>query len=131
MEMSIQIKSIQIKTNWPTFALFIVVAIVVSALVGFIAWLVKAEYVVLLSVAVTVCVLLIGLLLYLIQSGTEIAKKALELEIELVKKEAADAKRKEEDKKYEDAAQKNREHEIKLAEIASAVRVEVTNVRLL
>lgn len=131
MEMSIQIKSIQIKTNWPTFALFIVVAIVVSALVGFIAWLVKAEYVVLLSVAVTVCVLLIGLLLYLIQAGTEIAKKALELEIELVKKEAADAKRKEEDKKYEDAAQKNREHEIKLAEIASAVRVEVTNVRLL
>ena len=119
--------SVQIKTNWPTVWIFTVAVVPI----GVVLYLVKEVTVELFLVVVAVCVLLICLLLYLIQSGTEIAKKALELEVELAKKEAEDAKRKEEDKKSEDAAQKNREHEIKLAEITSAVRVEVTNVRLL
>ena len=125
---SIMEMSVKIKTNWPTFSLFIVVGIVVGGLSGVIAWLVKTEYVDTVLIMATVYVLLISLLLYLIQSGTEIAKKALELEIELEKNKADDARRKEEDKKYEEATQKKREHEIKLAEIANTIKVEVSYV---
>lgn len=120
--------SVTIKTNWPTFMLFAIVSVLVGGVVYMAKNLMQLESTDILLVILALCLLLISLLLYLIQSGTEIAKKTLELEIELEKKKAEDARRKEEERKCDDAEQKKREHEIKLAGIESTIKVEVSNV---
>ena len=122
--------SVQLKTNWASFWLIVVVL----ATVGIVAYsakqLAQLDCVDILFAFFALCLLLICLLFYFVQSGAEIAKKALELNIELEKKNAADAKRREEDKKCDEASKRNQEQELNPAKIerAMTIRVEVGHV---
>ena len=65
--------------------------------------------------------------LYIFPKILEFATKN-ELEIELTKKESEVARYKYEDEKCDEAAKKNREHEIEVAKISSTIKLEVHNV---
>ena len=123
--------SVKIKTAWPTFliaaspaGLFCVVLFLAKSLC-------EAGLIDILMIAIAMNVLFLLLVLYIFQCGTEVAKKALDLQIELEKRKSEDESRAEEDKKCEEAEKEQREHELKLAQLASTIKVEVSNVRLL
>ena len=61
----------------------------------------------------------------------EVAKKALDFQIEWEKRKSEEERRAAEDKKCEEAEKEQRDHEIQLAQLASTIKVEVSNVRLL
>ena len=120
--------SIEVKPVWHIACLLIVCMISSSALCVVAVINSEVPDVVLLSVVIFINAFAFLVALYFVKSQTEIAKKALELNVEFMKKETEEVKRNAEDKKYDEADSKRMEHEEKLAKIASCVRVEVSNV---
>lgn len=120
--------SVTVSTNWPTVLVILVLAILLIILAFVQEALAQSGHIQIALLLIMVSALVLLLSLVLIQSGTEVAKKALELEIASIDKANTDAKRADEVRKCEEAADKQREHEIQLAKIESVIKVEVSNV---
>ena len=123
--------SVKIKTNWPTFFLAVIPTGPFCAVLFFAKSLCAAGFIDVLMIVIAMYVLLLLFILHIFQSGTEVAKKALDFQIEWEKRKSEEERRAAEDKKCEEAEKEQREHEIQLAQLASTIKVEVSNVRLL
>ena len=123
--------SIRIKTNWPTFILVVIPVGLFCAVVFCAKSLCEAGLKDVLIIAVGMYMLFVLVLLYMLQCGMDIAKKALDLQAELEKRKSEKENRADEDAKYEASAKEQREHELKLAQLTSSLKVEVSDVRLL
>ena len=125
-------KVITINLNWFPNGVCICLAVVVIvcglAILLLTRCQLESKYIDALILAAEFSILIVAMLLYMIQCGTEVAKKALDLQIELEKRKSEEEKRAEEDKKCEAAEKEQREHELKLVQFASTIKVEVSNV---
>lgn len=124
-------KTITINLNWfpqSAYIWFAVVAVVCCLLIFLAICLLELKYIGALILTAEFGVLIEVMLLYMIQCGTEVSKKALDLQIELEKRKSKEERRAEEDKKCETAEKEQREHELKLVQFANTIKVEVSNV---
>lgn len=120
--------TVDLKTNWTTFGLFVVFILALGGITWFATRLLQNSCFCIVLFLIILYVLLVLVLLHLIQCGTDIAKKALELQIELEKRKTDDDRRASEDKKHDAAEEARRKHEIELAQLASTIKVEVADV---
>ena len=126
--------SIDVKPIWITLIPSVLV-VVDALLIGVMAWRITAlfhhESIGILWFLVGIERAILFVALFLIGSLVKITMRALDLGIEVVKNNSEESRRMGEDKKLNESEEKQRSHEIKLAEIGNVIKVEVADVRML